>query len=174
MPRAERSQATMNRALVERTVLFPAELVPPSIPKVVPRKTGPSHRRQWLVQTDAGRGRKRRVIEFPPTLHQVTMGRAGACRCQVSHPQVSRLHAALVRKPNRGVYLMDLGSAEGTFLNGERVTEKVLLMDGDRICLGDHGIEFEFMDSLRTPESRVRRWARKVWLKAAGAEPEQP
>jgi pSer/pThr/pTyr-binding forkhead associated (FHA) protein len=107
------------------------------------------------------------VVEFPPTVLQLTIGRGNDCRCRVESPEVSRLHAALVRRANRGVYLVDLTSQGGTFLNGERVKEEILLMDGDRISLGDR-IEFEFQDGVRPAESRVRRWARKFWFSAPG------
>jgi adenylate cyclase len=80
---------------------------------------------------------------------------------------VARLHAVLVRKANRGVYLVDLGTREGTYLNGEPVSEEVLLMDGDRISLGN-AVTFEFLDGARPKESKVRRWAKRVWSTAAG------
>jgi hypothetical protein len=149
----------------DRTVLYPGGLAAAISKDVMPR-VGTSGRRQWLVQRQ-GAGRKQRV-EFPPTVLQITLGRAGACRCQVDVPGVSRLHAVLVRKANRGVYLADLGSREGTYLNGEPVTEEVLLMDGDRISLGS-AVTFEFLDGARpAQESKVRRWARRVWATAAG------
>lgn len=149
----------------DRTVLFPGELARAISDNVLPR-VGTSGRRQWLVQRQ-GPGRRQRRVEFPPTVLQITLGRADACRCQVDVPGVSRLHAVLVRKAHRGVYLVDLGGPEGTYLNGERVTDEVLLMDGDRIALGS-AVTFEFMDGARPVESKVRRWARRVWETAAG------
>jgi hypothetical protein len=165
MPTTARLGAPRRTPGGDRTVLFPAHLASAISKDVMPR-VGTSGRRQWLVQKQ-GRGRRPRRIEFPPTVLQITLGRAGACRCQVDLPGVSRLHAVLVRKANRGVYLVDLGSREGTFLNGERVTDEVLLMDGDRISLGN-AVTFEFMDGARPAESKVRRWARRVWSTASG------
>lgn len=164
MPTTARLAAPSRAAWGDRTVLFPNELASAISQEVMPR-VGTSGRRQWLVQKQ-GPGRPRR-IEFPPSVLQITLGRAGACRCQVDVPGVSRLHAVLVRKANRGVYLVDLGSREGTYLNDERVVEEVLLMDGDRISLGNT-VTFEFMDGARPVESKVRRWARRVWNTAAG------
>ena len=144
----------------DRTVLFPNELIPTNKEASVPR-TGTSARRQWLVQLRGNLGRRRHVVELPPTIAQVTMGKTEACRCQVDQPGISRLHAALVRRANRGVYLVDLGSRQGTYLNGERVVDQVLLMDGDRIGLG-RKVEFEFLDGPRPARSKIIRLARKV------------
>ena len=150
----------------ERTILFPSELLPTVKESRVPR-TGTSARRQWLVQVKGTLSRRGHVVELPPTVGQVTIGRTEGCRCQVDQPGVSRLHAALVRRANRGVYLVDLGSRQGTYLNGERVSDQVLLMDGDRIGLG-RKVEFEFLDGPRPPRSRILRLARKVLSLASG------
>ncbi len=53
-------------------------------------------------------------------------------------PGISRLHAVLIPGPNGNWSLLDLGSANGTLLNGREVAvgELVPLRDGDRINLG--------------------------------------
>ena len=51
---------------------------------------------------------------------------------------VSSRHAALVRKPE-GFVLQDLGSRNGTFLNGNRITADTALHDGDIIGFGANG-----------------------------------
>ncbi len=56
---------------------------------------------------------------------------------------VSSRHAALVRKPE-GFILQDLGSRNGTFVNGQRVTGDTLLRDGDVIGFGANGPALEF------------------------------
>jgi pSer/pThr/pTyr-binding forkhead associated (FHA) protein len=66
------------------------------------------------------------------------------------------------------VYLIDLSGTGKTLLNAESVDDEVLLMDGDRIALGE-GVEFEFLDGPRRNESRMRRWAKKVLFARAGA-----
>jgi len=77
------------------------------------------------------------------------------------------MHAALVRRPQRGVYLVDLSGGESTFVNGETVTDRVLLMDRDRIRLGA-GVEFEYRDRTLPGESRVRRWVKKMVASKTG------
>ena len=49
--------------------------------------------------------------------------------------EVSRNHAVLERR-GRNIELADLNSENGTLVNGERITRRVLA-EGDRISLGD-------------------------------------
>lgn len=51
---------------------------------------------------------------------------------------VSRRHAAIVNFQG-GIYIIDLGSVNGTFINNRRLEADIpwLLNDGDRITLGD-------------------------------------
>jgi DNA-binding NarL/FixJ family response regulator len=71
-----------------------------------------------------------------------TMGRATSNDVVVLlDPSVSRLHAVVERYPT-GFCLRDLGSANGTFLNGERVMTEVRLRAGDEIRLGNSRLTF--------------------------------
>jgi hypothetical protein len=58
---------------------------------------------------------------------------------------VSRLHAAIQRLEDR-LYLIDLGSTNGTFLNGRRIESRIphLLHDCDHVRLGLFDIEIHF------------------------------
>jgi S1-C subfamily serine protease len=56
---------------------------------------------------------------------------------------VSSRHAAIVRKPD-GFVLQDLGSRNGTFVNGQRITGDTALRDGDVIGFGANGPALEF------------------------------
>jgi S1-C subfamily serine protease len=56
---------------------------------------------------------------------------------------VSSRHAAIVRK-TEGFVLQDLGSRNGTFVNGQRVTADTLLREGDVIGFGANGPALEF------------------------------
>jgi hypothetical protein len=70
-----------------------------------------------------------------------TIGRDLDNHIVVDDPRVSRHHAQ-IRHQHHRYTLHDLGSTNGTWVNGERVTE-VVLHDGDRVCLG--GIEGTFV-----------------------------
>jgi signal transduction histidine kinase len=65
---------------------------------------------------------------------QFTLGRDGTNRVQVNDSEVSRRHAE-VRKDEAGFLLVDLGSSNGSYVNGERITEH-RLQSGDRVQLG--------------------------------------
>jgi S1-C subfamily serine protease len=65
---------------------------------------------------------------------------------------VSSRHAAIMAKPE-GFVLQDLGSKNGTFVNGERLTGDRLLVDGDVIGFGAKGPALEF-HALTSPDDR--------------------
>lgn len=56
-------------------------------------------------------------------------------------PTVSRLHAVIERYPT-GFCVRDLGSANGTFVNGEPVKGETRLRTGDELRLGDSRLTF--------------------------------
>ena len=68
-----------------------------------------------------------------------TVGRAVACDLPVQDPTVSRQHAEL-ELSGAGVRIRDLNSTNGTFLNGERVSDAVA-MAGARVSFGK--VDFE-------------------------------
>lgn len=67
---------------------------------------------------------------------ELTVGRAAGCG--VSLPQdstVSQLHARIFRKDGR-LYVEDLGSTNGTFVNGRKVAKPVEMRGRDRLQVG--------------------------------------
>ena len=67
---------------------------------------------------------------------ELTVGRASGC--QVAMPDdsyASQLHARIFRKDGR-LWLEDLGSTNGTYLNAKAVTSPVALRRGDRVQVG--------------------------------------
>jgi FHA domain/Protein of unknown function (DUF3662) len=65
----------------------------------------------------------------------VRLGRRPECDLVVPDPGVSRRHASLYRRV-AGWYLVDHGSTNGTFINGERIKTPAKLASGDEIQLG--------------------------------------
>lgn len=61
---------------------------------------------------------------------ETSIGRGAECDLAVPDRQVSRHHARILRT-ERGYMLEDLGSKNGTHLNGVLIDEPVLLQDGD-------------------------------------------
>ncbi len=68
-------------------------------------------------------------------LERVTIGRAADNHLVIEHPQVSRYHAVLERLGAR-FHLRDLRSANGVYLNGQRVERETWLKEGDEIRIG--------------------------------------
>lgn len=67
------------------------------------------------------------------------LGRGDGARLTLDHATVSRRHAQL-RRTAGGWEILDLGSKNGTWVNGWRV-ERASLRKGDVVCLGDVRVE---------------------------------
>lgn len=77
------------------------------------------------------------------------LGRSALRDVTVRLETVSRLHAAVERRAD-GYWLADLGSANGTFLNGQRLAEPHRLADGDLIGLGGPEPLLRFLEEALT------------------------
>lgn len=71
----------------------------------------------------------------------VTIGRLPDCTLLLEDPNVSRNHAE-IRPHGTGFVLVDLGSTNGSKVNGERIVERQL-QDGDLLSFGSIVIRFE-------------------------------
>jgi len=65
----------------------------------------------------------------------LTIGRDEECDIIVPDRQISRYHARIEPDENGSVHLEDLGSKNGTFVNGTSVVDPVVLQDGDLLQL---------------------------------------
>ena len=71
---------------------------------------------------------------------EVTLGRAAGCGVRVDDAYTSSLHARLYRS-NGSLWVEDLGSTNGTWVNAERIGNAVKLGKGDLLQVG--GTVFE-------------------------------
>ncbi len=71
---------------------------------------------------------------------RLVVGRTAGCDLKLTDASVSRRHLELVQG-EKGVLMRDLGSGNGTKVNGEKVEEQ-LLEDGDEIALGKTVLKF--------------------------------
>ena len=104
----------------------------------------------------------------------LTLGREKDCQIIIPLRQVSRHHSRVSPSPD-GALIEDLGSKNGTYLNGSLVQEPAILTDGDeiQISLAQHFI-FLSSDATMPLESlplemqkrrlRVDAGARRVWV----------
>lgn len=77
-------------------------------------QAGPLNGQRWILKGD------------------IIVGRDDKCHVVIQNRQVSRYHARFISLPH-AVQLEDLGSKNGTHLNGHDVTEPIILQDGDVI-----------------------------------------
>jgi len=110
-----------------------AELAPPPSPAgpgPAPAPGGASAGRLRVVEPAERRGTTYDLGD------EVTVGRAGGCHIALEDDKtVSQLHARVFRREGR-LYVEDLGSTNGTYLNAKKVGGAVALQRGDRLQIG--------------------------------------
>ncbi|HKO47642.1 MAG TPA: FAD-dependent oxidoreductase [Polyangiaceae bacterium] len=72
---------------------------------------------------------------LPISSSVTNLGQSPECQIPLSDPSLSAFHAQLVRHDS-GLYLRDLGSSSGTWVNGQCLFGPHALRDGDRIRVG--------------------------------------
>ncbi|MFG3658455.1 FHA domain-containing protein [Streptomyces sp. NPDC047706] len=75
------------------------------------------------------------LLPHPAAGHPLRIGRDPANGLRLNHETVSRVHAELTRQSGMWV-LRDLGSTNGTTVNGRRVTGATVVRDGDQVGFG--------------------------------------
>ncbi|TDD15983.1 FHA domain-containing protein [Kribbella turkmenica] len=97
-----------------------------------------------VVETGSHEGRRIKL-----TGAHLTIGRLPSCDVRFEDPYLSRTHAALWQRG--GVdYVEDLGSAGGTFVNGEAITAPRRLYPGDRVTLADLQLRYSTSEDAPT------------------------
>ncbi len=91
----------------------------------------------------------RLVDEVYSDAENVTIGRDPGHAVAIENLGVSARHARVVRHGG-GYRLEDLGSTNGTFVGGERVSRRDL-RDGDEALVGKHTLVFHFGPGVRPP-----------------------
>lgn len=94
-------------------------------------------------------GNKNFIFEI--SLPEIAIGRELKNDLVLDDPRVSRLHAT-IRKTDSGIILRDMGSGNGTFVNGQRIQPNVdfKLKTEDQIKLGSCTVTLQAADPLRT------------------------
>ena len=76
----------------------------------------------------------------------LTIGRGSECNVVINDVSISRHHAQVLRQAN-GNYVQDLGSRNGTKVNGELLHAPHLLQAGDIVCVGSIRLEYKPLQS---------------------------
>ncbi|MDF1514045.1 MAG: FHA domain-containing protein [Anaerolineae bacterium] len=73
-----------------------------------------------------------------------TFGRSADNTIVLDSTRVSRLHAKITLSPGGGAMIEDMGSTNGTFVNGQQITMQVPLSPGDMIGIADY-VNFQYV-----------------------------
>jgi pSer/pThr/pTyr-binding forkhead associated (FHA) protein len=74
-------------------------------------------------------------LELPVDRAWWVIGRGRGADAVLAEPTISRAHVAIGFQPEEGFFVQDLGSTNGTLLNGVR-TQRAALADGDELQMG--------------------------------------
>ncbi len=130
---------------------------------------------QLIVKGGPEKGR-----EIPLSQELLTIGRLQGSDVVIDDRLASRRHAEIERR--RGQYVVnDCGSRNGTFVNGQRISEPHMLRDGDEIQIG-LGFKALYVDPEATRALRtdvivlgrgleIDRERREVWVKGKKLTP---
>ena len=113
----------------DATMIYRDETPPDADPPPPPKP------REQVTLTVAGR-----IV--PVTSRRFVVGRSRECDVQVEDGNVSRRHFELVHEDPSAWLVVDLGSTNGTEVNGRRVAGRKQLGDGDRITIGSTELVF--------------------------------
>jgi hypothetical protein len=126
----------------------------PPLPQAQPARAAPppaARPARAAPPKPEGRPGRLRVVKPPPlsgrsfelTEGEATVGRAPGCAVLLDDPTVSSLHARLTQVGDQ-VVIDDLGSRNGTLLNGRRLKAPTAISAGDRLGIGPN-VELEVL-----------------------------
>jgi pSer/pThr/pTyr-binding forkhead associated (FHA) protein len=107
---------------------------------------------------------------FPLGFEVVTIGRHGDNAIILADPQASRHHAEIVMQGGRWV-IQDLDSANGTFVNGQRIEQPQLLRHGDLVRIGQSSFQVEIPAALSRQDTLVERIPREALAAGTARRP---
>ena len=96
-----------------------------------------------------GRGAPIELVAVEPAEHagrryplgdEITVGRAAGCQVTVDDTYVSQLHARVFTREGQ-LFVEDLGSTNGTYLNRVKVAGPMVMQKGDRLQVGNTVLE---------------------------------
>jgi pSer/pThr/pTyr-binding forkhead associated (FHA) protein len=97
---------------------------------------------------------KGQTTQLPVTEPEMTIGRAEHNHVVLASQRVSRFHAALATD-GPVVTIRDLGSRNGTFVNGKRI-EMQILINGDNIDIAGYWMRFLAFEQERIDDEALQ------------------
>jgi hypothetical protein len=110
----------------------------------VPSSPGAAKNVTVHARINIGKESEESTLYFKPGGKRLSVGRATDCDLSLSHPSVSKIHAAILMNREGTLLVSDTGSVNGTFINGRRINygEARQLEDGDVVGFGDVEVRF--------------------------------
>ncbi len=109
----------------------------------------------------------------------MTIGRGANCDIVLPERPISRVHARIERR-SQGYLLIDLGSKNGTHVNGQEVKEPYPLQDGDEVQIAmcvklafigaDATVPLSF-EGVTGSAVRIDKGTRRVWVRGQELDP---
>jgi pSer/pThr/pTyr-binding forkhead associated (FHA) protein len=96
-------------------------------------------------------GKAQQTREISISGKEFLIGRGNDCDLRLRDPNISRHHCMIRVRPDE-VTLFDLGSINGSYVNGARVITQIVLQSGDEIRLG----EYRFFLDLGVDRDKIR------------------
>ena len=81
-------------------------------------------------------------MEIPVLTPRFLVGRDPQCNLRPSSEVVSRMHCEIIERDD-ALFVRDLGSTNGTFVNGKQVEQEVQLQHGDQLQVGSLVFELQ-------------------------------
>src|SRR5215471_1939206 len=101
-----------------------------------------------IIEDDEGK-----TTVVPLIRDEITIGRKEGNTIRLTERNVSRRHAKLL-KQNGHVYIEDLTSYNGIRINGDRISGKAPVNEGDRIQIGDYQLALK-LDKATVPNQPI-------------------
>jgi hypothetical protein len=107
------------------------------------------------------------AMRWPLDKDEFIIGRSPGCDLVIGDRQISRKHARLIRDLD-GHVLEDMGSKNGTYLNGERINEPRRLQDGDEIQVA-LAVKMAYLESEATVQLSDPSGEGRLWMDLLGS-----
>ena len=73
----------------------------------------------------------------------ITIGRGQDNDVVINDPQISRTHLQLIQKDDETISVVDLNSANGTYVNGHKITGEHILSQNDTVVIGRTTLQWQ-------------------------------
>src|SRR5512139_1163863 len=103
----------------------------------------------------------------------IKIGRLASAHLCLDDEKISRIHSVIEVSPEGNISIIDMGSAEGTFVNGKKVSRGALRV-GDQITLGGLKIVLDTVEGLAAAAAPTNEMVEPVQNRAVSVPVSAP